>query len=126
MTLINVNPEQGLLLGRIMEEGIIRKLVASVKCSVCGQDYDVDNISILGQREGLWFFRAVCSACNSQSLMTAIIKESKETELIASDLTQAELKKFESMGEVTADEILSMHNFLEDFDGDFPRFFSQG
>jgi len=125
MTLINVNPEQGLLLGRIMEESIIKKLVASVKCGVCGQDYGVDNISILGQREGLWFFRAVCSACNAQSLMTAIIKETKETELVASDLTETELKRFKNMGRLTLDEVLDMHNFLKDFDGDFSQLFSQ-
>jgi len=108
-----------------MEEGIIKKLVASVKCSVCGQDYGEDNISIIGQSEGLWFLRVVCPACNTRSLMTAIVKESRETRRITSDLTGVELSRFKNMDRLTADEVLDMHNFLNDFDGDFSRLFSK-
>ncbi|MBA7712482.1 hypothetical protein ES703_121459 [subsurface metagenome] len=109
-----------------MEEGIIKKLVASVKCSVCGQDYGEDNISILGQREGLWFFKAVCPACHTKCLMTAVVKESREPEFVTSDLAEAELNRFKNMGRLTGDEMLDMHNFLKDFDGDFSQLFSQG
>jgi len=112
-------------LGLVMEEGVIKKLMASIKCGVCGQHYEVDNISVLGHRQDLWFLRAFCSACHTQCLMAAIVKESAEPVVITSDLTEAELDKFKNEGRLTADEMLDMHNFLRGFDGDFSRLFSR-
>jgi len=107
-----------------MEEGVIKKLMASVKCGVCGQRYEVDNISILNHHEDLWFLSASCVACDTQCLMVAIIKKDKVLKVIT-DLTEAELDKFRHMDKLTADEMLDMHNFLKDFNGDFSQLFSQ-
>jgi len=125
MTLISVNPELGLLLGWIMEEGVVKRLMASIKCGVCGQGYEVDSVSVLGHSQDLWFLQAFCSACHTRCLVAAVVKESAEPELITSDLTEAELDKFKSVGKLAADEMLDVHNFLEGFDGDFSRLFSQ-
>ncbi len=107
-----------------MEEGLIKRLMASIKCGVCGQCYEVDNINILGQQEDLWFLSASCPACHTRCLVAAVIKEGRVPEVIT-DLAEAELDKFRKVGVLTADEVLDMHNFLKDFDGDFSRLFSQ-
>jgi len=108
-----------------VEDNFIKRLMTSIKCSVCDQYYEEDSISILGQQEDLWFLRVSCSACHSQYLVAAIIKEGKMPELV-NDLTAAELDKFGSAGAPTSDEILDMHNFLKDFNGDFSQLFNQG
>jgi hypothetical protein len=108
----------------VVEEGLIKKLVASMKCGACGQCYELDNIDVLGHQGDLWFLSAFCSVCQAQYLMAAVIKEERISEVIT-DLTEAELDKFSNAGVVTADEILDMHNFLEDFDGDVSQLFSQ-
>jgi len=108
----------------LLEENLIKKLMASMKCNVCGQHYEADNIEVLGHEENLWFLRILCVACHTQYLAAAVIKEDSVPELIT-DLTEAELDKFSNMGRLTADELLDMHNFLKDFDGDFSRFFNQ-
>ena len=107
-----------------MEEGLIKRLMASIKCGVCGQRYEVDNINILGQQEDLWFLSASCPACHTRCLVAAVIREGRVPEVTA-DLTEAELNRFMNVGKATADEVLDMHNFLKDFDGDFSRLFSQ-
>ncbi len=107
-----------------MEENLIKRLMASIKCSVCGQCYEVDNIDVLGHREDLWFLRAVCSACRAQCLVAAVVKGGKVPE-VSTDLTEAELDRFKNVGILTADDALDMHNFLEDFDGNFFQLFSQ-
>ena len=107
-----------------MEESLIKKLITSVKCTVCGQLYELDNIDVLGHEEGLWFLRVFCSACNSESLVAAVIEENRKPEIIT-DLTETELDKFKNAGVLTADEVLDMHNFLKDFNGDFSRLFHQ-
>lgn len=107
-----------------MEEGLIKRVMASMKCGVCGQRYEPDNINVLGQQEDLWFLRVFCSACQTQYLVAAVIREGKMPEVIT-DLTEAESDKFRNADKLTADEVLDMHNFLKDFDGDFSRLLSR-
>ena len=107
-----------------MEETFIKRLMTSMKCAVCGQHYRVDNINVLGHEEDLWFLRALCSACHTQCLIAAIIKEGREAEVIT-DLTEVELDKFRDVDKLTADDVLDMHGFLKDFSGDFSQLFSQ-
>ena len=107
-----------------MEEGLIKRLMASIKCGVCGQRYEIDNINVLGHQEDLWFLSALCPACHARCLVAAVIREGRVPE-VTTDLTEAELDRFRNMNGVTTNEVLDMHNFLKDFDGDFSWLFSQ-
>ena len=107
-----------------MEESLVKRLMASVKCAVCGQHYKVDDISVLGHQDDLWFLGAFCSACHTQCLVAALIKEGRAPE-VAADFTEAELDKFRNVAGLTQDDALDMHNFLKDFDGDFLQLFGQ-
>lgn len=103
-----------------MEESLIKRLIASVKCGVCGQRYGLENISILGHRQDLWYMGARCSACRTRSLVAVVVKEDRVREVIT-DLTDTELDKFRDIGVLTADDVLDMHNFLKEFRGDFSQ-----
>ena len=107
-----------------MEEKLIKRFMTSIKCSVCGQRYEVDNVKVLGHQEDLWFLSLFCSACQTQSLVAAVIKEGKAPK-VTTDLTEAELDKFKKMDKLTPDEMLDMHSFLKGFDGDFSQLFSR-
>jgi len=107
-----------------VEEGFIKKLMASIKCSICGQRYEVDNIDVLGHHEDLWFLSVLCPACQARCLVAAVIREDRVPEVIT-DLTKAELDRFRNMSRVTTDDVLDMHIFLKGFDGDPSRLFSQ-
>jgi hypothetical protein len=107
-----------------MEESLIKRLIASIKCGVCGQHYQEDNIEVIEHSEELWFLRVFCSFCHAKSLVAAIIREDDKAEVIT-DLTEAELERFKGGDLVRVDDVLDMHNFLKDFDGDFPRLFRQ-
>ena len=113
-----------ILKAEFMKENLIKRLMTSVKCGVCGQGYEVDNVNVLGHQEDMWFLSAFCPACHTRYLVAAVIKEGKVPEVIT-DLTEAELDKFRKMGRVTADEVLDVHSFLKGFDGDFSQLFSQ-
>lgn len=107
-----------------MEEGLLKKLMTTIKCGVCGRGYKADNIDVVGREENLWFLKALCSSCHTECLVAAVIKESKVPEVI-SDLTKTELKRFSDKDELTLDDVLDLHNFLKEFDGDFSRLFYQ-
>jgi hypothetical protein len=97
-------------------------LIASIKCGSCGQYYEEDNIDIIEHSEELWFLRVFCSSCHTKSLVAAIIREDKKAEVIT-DLTEAEVEKFKSIDSVGDEDLLEMHRFLKNFNGDFPRIF---
>ncbi len=107
-----------------MKENLIKRLLTSVKCAVCGQHYQVDNIRILVHEEDLWFLKASCSACDTQCLVAAVIKEERVPEVVT-DLTKAEGDSLESAAVVTADDVLAIRDFLRDFSGDFSQLFDQ-
>ena len=107
-----------------MEEALIKKLMSSLKCGVCKQHYEGENINVLSHQEDLWLLGAFCPACHTRCLVVAVVKQDNESE-VAIDLTEVELDKFRNMGSVTADDLLDMHSFLKDFDSDFSRLFNQ-
>jgi hypothetical protein len=107
-----------------MEESLIKRLIASIKCGSCGQNYEEDNIEIIEHSDELWFLQVFCSSCHVRCLVAAIIREDAKPTIIT-DLTQGEIEKFKNQGGIREDDLLDMHNFLKDFDGDFPSLFQQ-
>ena len=105
-----------------MEEGLIKKLMTSLKCTVCGRYYEANAVDVLGHEEDLWFLKASCGSCHTEFLVAAVIQENREPRL-TNDITAAESVRFEKMGKLTADDVLDMHRFLKDFNGDFTRVF---
>ncbi len=107
-----------------MEDKLIKRLMTSLKCDSCGQHYEVYNIDILGHREGMWFLRVFCPSCHTRCLVAAVVKESRAPAVV-SDLNDIELKKFKDGDVVEVEDVLNMHVFLKDFDGDFSQIFTQ-
>ena len=107
-----------------MDEGLIKRLVVTIKCGVCGEYYEGKNVKVLGRRDELWFLSVFCPACGSQGLVAAVIEEGGLPRPIG-DLGGAEQAAFRNLGPVSADELLDIHVFLKEFDGDFLRLFSK-
>jgi uncharacterized Zn finger protein len=102
-----------------MEEGFVKRLISNMKCAVCGQRYAQDNIKVLGRREDLWFLGVFCPICGSQALIAALVKEHQAPEIVVSDLSRSEFCKFAASEPISADDVLDMHEFLKNFEGDF-------
>lgn len=105
-----------------MEEGHIKKILATMKCGICGQKYETLNIKILGHRDELWFLSVFCQCCCSQGLVAAVVKEGNRAELVT-DLKPEELNRFEGKEGIKADDVLDVHQFLKSFDGDITTLF---
>ncbi|MFC1926719.1 hypothetical protein ACFLWV_03090 [Chloroflexota bacterium] len=107
-----------------MNEAFLRQVFSELKCSVCGQRYDVQNIDVLGQEEELWFISVVCSHCQTRGLVAAVVQEAEEDELVT-DLTEAEDAKFAQVEAVGIDDVLDMCNLLKSFDGSLLDLFAK-
>ncbi len=106
----------------MVEENLLRKLITTIKCGLCGRHYDNSDIKVLGNKEDIWFFSAYCCICKTRSLVAVILKNGKPPELVT-DLTEEELIAFAEKEKVSANEVIDMHNFLKDFGGDFNNLF---
>lgn len=104
-----------------MDEKFIKKLLSNMKCGVCGQPYEAENIHIMGHREDLWFLSVRCLSCKSQGLVAAVIKEGEmpESVEVLPELTETDIEKFANSSPIDSDDVLDMHTFLEEFSGDF-------
>ncbi len=107
-----------------MDETLIKKMIASIKCGSCGQNYDEDHIEIVEHNDELWFLKVSCPSCHVRCLVAAIIRENARPEVLT-DLTEEEMEKFKNLGNVRDEDLLAMHDFLKDFDGDFPTLFER-
>ena len=101
-----------------MDERLIKRLVSTIKCSICGHHYEGNNVKVLGHDDDVWFVSAYCPICGSHSLVAAVIKEGPLPDFIT-DLTDDEFDSFSEAEEITADDVLDIHSFLKEFDGDF-------
>ena len=107
-----------------MDEVLIKRLIASIKCSSCGQHFQEAHIEVIEHSDELWFLKAHCASCHARCLVAAFVREEARPEVV-SDLTEAELGKFKEPAVIGEEDLLEMHDFLKDFDGDFPGLFRQ-
>ena len=106
-----------------MRESFLKRLFSKVNCGICGRKYDASDIKVLDQEEGLWILSVVCSSCGTQGLIAAVVEEGQIADLVT-DLTEAEHARFAEGEGVGVDDVLDMHTFLKEFDGDFAGLFS--
>jgi hypothetical protein len=103
-----------------MKEDVIRKLIASLKCGSCGESYREAGIDVIEHKEEVWFLKVRCPACHVRSLVAAIIREDN-TPAPVTDLSAAEQQRFRDAAAIGEEDLLEMHSFLKDFDGDLTR-----
>jgi len=100
---------------------ILRHLVASIPCAVCQHHYEADDVRIVDRRNDIWIVAVRCNHCGSKGLVLAMVREER-TEVV-SDLTPEEWTRFQEMPQIDADDVLDVHEFLKDFEGDLVSLF---
>lgn len=103
----------------------IKKKISCPKCKSKYSDQDIEIIGNLGDEQS--FFHAICPGCE----MEAVVNVSIQFDDIESQLPEGangvqNFKKLGSaprLGKVSMNEVLDIHNFLKDFNGDFTQMF---
>ena len=107
-----------------MDEKLLRKMVSSIKCSQCGQHYGTANTDLLGHRDRrLWVFSVSCPSCGARRRLVVAGGVDQRTELPQVDAEHIEAETSDSSTPLTSDDVLEMHVFLKDFNGDFRTIF---
>jgi hypothetical protein len=106
-----------------MDENFVKHLMSAVSCSVCGAPYDGANVQVLGRYDDLWFLNVYCPFCCSEGTVTAILEKGQVAKLI-SDFAADDGAGLSEIEAIELDDVLGLHDFLEEFDGDFMNLFS--
>ncbi|MDO8491644.1 MAG: hypothetical protein Q7T04_06495 [Dehalococcoidia bacterium] len=100
-----------------MRDRYVRRLISTLKCSVCGRRYEPSKVKLLGSQEDVWFLSVFCETCRTTGLIAAVVKEAGDLQQVT-ELTGPEVVKFKSLPPVSGDDVLDMHVKLRDFTGD--------
>lgn len=113
------------------EERIKRLILAAVPhCGMCRRQYTVTNFAVIGHREHLWMVSVQCEGCQHQGFITAVVEGHG---IEGRHIPRESRAEFFSTGAeivpqsqpVTVDDLLNIHDFLDDFNGDFASLFER-
>lgn len=111
------------------EERIKRLILAAVpRCGACQRAYAVTDFAVIGHREHLWMITVQCAGCQHQGYITAVVEGHGVEGRHIPRASRAESFPEEGGREtprepVTVDDLLDLHDFLDDFNGDFAGLF---
>lgn len=121
---------------RQQAERIVRRLMAAIRCTVCGSHYESDRIKFLGCRDEIWFLTVTCSRCHTQGLVAALLKDAEGSSVALTRISVpgravprevvAEQEGDSLSGPITQEDVAGIRLFLQEFDGDFARLFGAG
>lgn len=95
---------------------IIRHLKRVVPCNVCKSTFTNEDLHVLSTYQNEGWLSFCCHSCKNQLLVhVAIVNRLKKNNLNISIHTQKP---------VTSNEVIEMHNFLKNFNGDFKNLFT--
>ena len=111
------------------------------RCVVCHREYEIGDITSLQRKPGVWTLMVECEQCHSRNYLAAVTPDGdpEAAMLEVRSLTQQAIREIglprerrsgeiipeaPASGElVTSRDVLEMHEFLQEFDGDFARLF---
>ena len=118
----------------------IKQLILSAvtRCSECRRRYHLDDFAVIGHRDHLWMVTVICEGCRSQGFITAIVEDpaqllpdapdarpGRRSRPALTEFTADEEARFADAAPVDSLDLLDMHEFLADFDGDFKALFGK-
>lgn len=99
---------------------IVSQIKKTLKCPKCAAKYideDIELIGSLGDEQV--YFHAWCGECEAESVINVQV----DPQFLYGPMVK--LGAAPRMGHVTSNEVLDMHNFLKEFDGNFNQVFDQ-
>ena len=104
------------------------------RCSVCHRGFEPDDVHVLSRKSDMWMLMVSCGECQARNFVAAVIGDgdAEEAQLALRKLGEEHIRSSRGIGSedpgepqdsVSIDDVLEMHEFLQDFDGDFQALF---
>jgi hypothetical protein len=104
------------------------------RCSVCHRGFEPDDVHVLSRKSDMWMLMVSCGECQARNFVAAVIGDgdAEEAQLALRRLGEEHVRTRTSIepeaegapGEpVSVDDVIEIHQFLQEFDGDFKALF---
>ena len=120
-----------------IERNDVVEMAARTRCAICKTPYGRRGVELLGRRGSAWVIAVACTKCGAEGRMFASVdaagaagrlrvdREAASRPKIMYDVTYDEWWAAQQRPPISCDDVLNVHLFLKDFDGDFARLFSE-
>ena len=107
---------------------MIELLAMVLHCPICANKYNAENTNVIETKamdmteDSSMLVHTDCERCKS-SVVFSISMDGPEIFSVGmvTDLTSADAAKFRDANQITVDEVIEFHDFLENFDGNFEK-----
>ncbi|MGI8644002.1 MAG: hypothetical protein ACR2LS_07780 [Thermomicrobiales bacterium] len=124
--------------GFVPDRQIKKKVIDRMRrCGVCHHEFVPDDIKVVSRRPAVWTMVVECDECHARSFVAAMLQDGDPSEAREALQHLSEDRGFrfessvggnesviESAPAIGTDDVLNMHEFLRDFEGDFAGLFS--
>lgn len=104
------------------------------RCSVCHRTFEPDDVHVLSRKSDMWMLMVSCEECHARNFVAAVIGDgdAEEAQLALRRLGEEHIRARNEIEPeledipaepVSIDDVLEIHEFLEQFDGDFKALF---
>lgn len=103
------------------------------RCSVCHRGFETEDVHVLSRKSDMWMLMVSCSECHARNFVAAVIGDgdAEEAQLALRRLGEEQIGAQVELDDadlpdgdpVSVDDVLEMHSFLVEFDGDFQGLF---
>jgi len=99
---------------------LLKNLQSLMRCPNCGHRYTIDEIKLRGQSGSTFHLQLNCSECGAPVQASVAISGnlSEMAQSVAPKISDIQIPK-RNTKPITSDEIIELHEYLKDFDGDF-------
>lgn len=121
-------------------EKLIKRIVLDrmERCAVCHHDFEPEDVHVLSRRPDMWMMVVECAECHARNFVAALLKDGDPGEATVA-LRRLSQREQRAVAETTPDaadtlpegpaveidDVIAIHHFLRDFDGDFQRLFNR-
>jgi hypothetical protein len=90
----------------------------------CGKQFNLHDFVLVNRWQDVWVLGIECRHCGSSGHVVVFLRLDAKPGLLM-DLTPEEMEVADQWLPITADDVLDIHQFLQEFDGDFETLFAQ-
>jgi hypothetical protein len=101
---------------------LVLKLVTQLRCMECGNPYDVHDFALVDRQPDVWVLDIRCRHCDSSSHVVILMHLAAQSGP-AVHLTPEEIQMAEESPPISRDDVLDVHELLQEFDGDLDDLF---
>jgi DNA-directed RNA polymerase subunit RPC12/RpoP len=108
------------------------------RCAVCHREFHTDNIHVISRRPDMWTMLVECTDCHARNFVAAVMNDGdpNEAHLALRRLTEEAVGAMADEADVIATidapppgprvdagDVVDIHQYLDEFDGDFVALF---